>query len=267
ALEGDVLEPTLWRLSRQVQLSGEYPPLTPLTEIPSIGAVNSYRKTESGGMSKVLLMGFAPMGKREEDIGKFIIEYDGDSFADAMTARKAPLSASAEFQNMLVPTGTGSAPHPIAYTRLSREEKRFVPDASGDEASFRATIPNLADSWDPDDFRRWERTIDSPTPETVTITDEYELGAKPTGVDFTWITALPAEVSGDRIVITGDYGSRCELTWNEGCTARVERFTPSDPVYEGMYVDRDREFSRILIHRDGKKGTVVVNAKLSGEPQ
>ena len=261
ALEGDVLDPALWRLSRQVQLSGDYPPLTALTEIPSIGAVNAFRKTESGELSKILLMGFAPMGKREQDIGKFIIEYDGDSFADAMPCRMAPFYATAEFQNLLVPTGMESAPHPIVYTTLKREDKRFIPAAAGDEASFRATIPNLADSWDPGYFRRWQRTMDSPAPETVTITDEYELGEKPTGVAFTWITALPTELSEGSIVITGEYGSRCQLSWNEGCSAEIERFTPSDPVYQGMYIDDDRQFSRVRIHREGKKGTVIVKAR------
>ena len=263
ALEGDILDPALWRLSRQVQLSGKYPPLTPFTEIPSIGAVNSFRKTKSGGMSKILLMGYAPMGKREEDVGKFIIEYDGDSFADAMTGRMAPFYATAEFQNMLVPTGTGTAPHPIVYTKLEREEKRFLPAASGNEKSFRAAISNLGDSWDDGHFARWERSIDSPTPEAVTITDDYELGSESTGVDFTWITALPTELKEDRVLIAGDCGSRCELTWNEGCTATVERFRPSDPVYEGMFADKGREFSRIRIHREGKKGTVIVNAQFS----
>lgn len=127
-------------------------------------------------------------------------------------------------------------------------------------------MPNLGDSWEDDYFLRWERTIESPTPEAITITDEYELGSEPTGVGFTWVTTLPAEVGGDAVVITGDYGSRCELTWNDGCTAAVERFTPADAVYEGMFIDEGREFSRIRIHREGKEGVVIVNAKLSGGP-
>ena len=266
ALKGEVLRPELWRLSRQVSATGEVPPLTPFTEIPSIGAVNAFRETASGGASKVLFMGYAPMGKREEDVGKFIVEYDGDSYADGLTGRVAPFYATAEFQNLLIPTGTGSAPHPVRYSTLTRKGLTFIPDATGDERAFTASMANLGDSWDEEYFRGWKRTINSPTPETITITDDYELGHRPTGVDFTWVTTLPAEVKGDAVVITGDYGSRCELTWNEGCTASVERFSPADAVYEGMFIDEGREFSRIRIHREGKEGVVIVNVKLSSGP-
>lgn len=254
-------DPLLWRLRRQVKLTGKYPELTTFVEVPSIGSVNSYRKTASGGISKVMFMGFAPMGKRDEDIGKFIIEYNGDAFADAMTARLAPYYGTAEFQNLLIPTGSGKVFHPIKYTTLKREHKKFIPKASGDEKSFKASIGNLAQSFDGKYFKKWSRSIDSPNPESVTITDDYELGSAATGVDFTWITTLAAEVKGNKIVISGDYGNVCELSWNSPCKASVERFSPSAAVYKGMFIDKKRKFSRIKIHRNGKNGQIIVKAK------
>ena len=63
------------------------------------------------------------------------------------------------------------------------------PSGKGDEKSFHAEIsPAPASNGD---IQEWKRTIDSPAPDRITITDSSRMAPQHKGARFLWITELP----------------------------------------------------------------------------
>jgi hypothetical protein len=144
---------------------------------------------------------------------------------------------------MLVPTGLAERPHPINPLPFD-----VRPRGSGDAVSFQAEI-DLVPGWE-HDYRRWTRRWVSLTPDTLFITDEYEL-ARGSGVDFYWNTRLPVEIGADSITISGMCG-RVELTIPAGCIVGLEKLPIAGVDYQ----------HRITFHRPAPAGTFEVRVRL-----
>ena len=123
---------------------------------------------------------------------------------------------NAQHHNMLVPVSSASArPAPQNPASVA-----VIPEAQGDATTFNASL-NPGVLW-PDYFKQWKRSFASPTPDQITITDDYEL-LKGEGVEFLWHTPLPVTQEGDKVVITGARG-RAIITQPSG--AKIEITPP-----------------------------------------
>jgi hypothetical protein len=195
-------------------------------QLPVMGPITSQRRLD-GEWVKLFIQGnHAGAGHTHEDKGSFILEFAGETFAmDPGTCDYShPLANilhNCERHNMLVPYGMAERPHPECP--LPHDVK---PAGTGDTAAFQARI-DATPGWN-GYYRRWHRTWDSPSPNVLTITDDYELAAGE-GVEFYWQTRLPVTVDGNRAVISGTRG-RVELEAPEGCAWRMDEL----PLMEGV---------------------------------
>jgi hypothetical protein len=99
--------------------------------------------------------------------------------------------------------------------------------------------------------QRWRRTWDSPTPDTLTITDDYDL-AKGDGVVFYWQTLLPVTVDGRRARIRGRRGD-VELTAPEESEWILEDL----PLVDGTQ-------HRLALEWPHANGKLTIRARLIG---
>jgi len=218
-----------------------------LVHLPAMGPLVSQRRL-GGEWVKIFIQGNqAGAGHTHEDKGSFVLEFAGETFAlDPGTCDYShPLAGilkNCERHNMLVPCGTLERPHPACP--LPHEVK---PVGTGDETAFHAEI-DAAPGWE-GYYRRWRRTWDSPTPDVLAISDDYELAAGD-GVEFYWQTRLPVTADGRRAVITGQHGSM-EIEAPEGCAWRVDEL----PLLAGVQ-------RRLAIRRTGKSGLLTVRIRL-----
>lgn len=236
------------KLEAEVPAAGPAP--RPFVFLPEMGLMAATRRL-GDGWTKILLLGNkAGAGHTHEDKGSFILEHRGETYAmDPGTCDySSPLAGilkNCERHNMLVPTGQLERPEPECP--LSHDVR---PQGTGDETRFNATI-DAAPGWT--QYRRWTRTWDSPTPDRLTITDDYELAPDGgTGVEFYWQTALPVSVTGQTITLTGQHG-RAVIQAPAGTTVRVDDL----PMPPG------RIQRRIAIVSAATKGTLVVTVRLS----
>ena len=149
---------------------------------------------------------------------------------------------SAQRHSMLVPTGTPERAHPQNPLPFD-----IRPQAEGDHTFFRAEV-DLTPGWD-GYYEFWKRRWDSPTPDTLIITDEYAL-AQGDGVDFLWQTRHPVTIEGNTIRL---HAKRSVLSIEipSGCTARVDAL----PLHKS-----DKTQQRIVIHSSALRGTLQVIA-------
>lgn len=220
-----------------------------LVFLPDMGLLASTRESR-GAWTKILLLGNkANAGHAHEDKGSFVLEHRGETYAmDPGTCDySSPLAGilkNCERHNMLIPVGTPFRPAP--ESPLSFDVR---PAGSGDEVQFSATI-DATPGWK--NYRKWVRSWHSPTPDQLTITDDYELApGGGTGVEFYWQTALPVAVSGQTITLTGQHG-RATLQAPAGTTIRVDDL-PMPP---------DRVQRRIAILSPATSGKIVVTVRL-----
>jgi hypothetical protein len=103
--------------------------------------------------------------------------------------------------------------------------------------------------WD-GNYRRWRRTWDSPRPDLLAITDDYELAAGD-GFEFCWQTRLPVAVDGPHAVITGARG-RVELVAPAGGAWRVDGL----PLLDGVQ-------RRLALRGPGMAGSITTNVRLA----
>jgi hypothetical protein len=235
-----------WQMSRQVPAAGQ--DLPAFLALPEMGPVASARKLGPEWV-KILLQGNrAGAGHAHEDKGSFVLEFAGDTFAlDPGTCDySSPVSnlvKHCERHNMLVPAGTFERPHPENPLPVD-----LRPRASGDETGFQAEI-DASPGWEAC-YRRWVRTWDSPSPEVLTIRDEWEL-AQGTGVEFYWNTRLPVEITGARLAIFGKRG-RVEIEIPQACLVRIDVL----PLLEGDFQ------RRIAFAKAGLTGSLEIRARL-----
>ncbi|MHC4517302.1 MAG: hypothetical protein ACYTAS_01825, partial [Planctomycetota bacterium] len=98
--------------------------------------------------------------------------------------------------------------------------------------------------------REWVRTWDSPSPDTLVIHDEYELG-KGDAVEFYWQTRLPVQQTDGGATIRGDKGS-ATLSIPPDCTLRLDRL----PLADGT------THTRIAIRKEAAQGALEVTVHL-----
>lgn len=154
-----------------------------------MGAMSSTRFL-NGSPVKILMLGAKANAAchRHNDKGSFVLEFDGDTYAaDPGGQNYADADAKnvvrADYHNMLVPL----EPRENEKEAISPVDIR--PSGKGDEKSFHAEIsPAPASNGD---IQEWKRTIDSPAPDRITITDSYRMAPQHKGARFLWITELP----------------------------------------------------------------------------
>ena len=230
-------------------LSEQGPALPAFIALPDTGPLASTRAL-GNHLVKILVMGHkAGADHTHEDKGSFVLEFAGQTFAldlgiceydDPMHHRYK----QCQRHNMLVPVGMSERAHPRRPILAD-----VKPDGSGDETKFRASI-DATPGWK-GYYKKWVRTWDSPSPETLVIRDEYEL-AKGDGVEFYWQTMLPCSQEGRTVTIAGERGA-VTLTAPEGCPIRIETF---------LLVDGEGQ-RRIAIRKDGSSGVLEVSVKLT----
>ncbi len=219
----------------------------PFVSLPDMGPLASHRKL-GGHWVKLFIQGNkAGAGHTHEDKGSFVLEFAGDTFA--MDPGKCdyghPLAyvlKHCERHNMLVPYGLSMRTAP--QCPLMHDVK---PRGVGDAISFHAEI-DTSPGWETY-YRYWHRKWDSPTPNIMTVTDDYELAAGD-GVEFYWQTRLPVSLAGSTAVIIGQQG-RVEVEAPEGCTWRVDEL----PLLAGIQ-------RRLAFRLEGKSGCFAVQARL-----
>ena len=170
------------------------------------GFASSLRKHE-GKYVKVFIMGnpkFA--GHNHEDVGSFVLEWAGETYAmdPGMTFYSDPATfyyRYCQYHNMLLPYGVESKQR-ISPLKKYRESS-IVPTGTGNNKTFSATI-DPTPTWDKY-YKKWVRHFDSPSPDKLTITDEYEL-LEGEGVEFIWNTELPVSINENVIKISGNNG-------------------------------------------------------------
>jgi len=228
------------------------PPLPAYIALPEIGYIASTR-TLGDERVKILIMGNkANAGHTHEDKGSFVLEYAGQAFAMdlGISDYDDPIHLvykHCQRHNMLVPLGMTDRAAP--QNPLPFDVK---PTGEGDERAFHAQI-DATPGWN-EYYKKWVRTWDSPSPDVLTIRDEYELG-KGTAVEFYWQTHLSVEQTDIGITIRGDKGL-ASLTVPSDCTVRLDRL----PLAE------DAAYTRIAIRKPAPRGTLEVTVTLRPAP-
>ena len=211
------------RLDRYIPAEG--PPLAPFCSMPDTGMMCSVRRHQ-GELVKLFIMGNRSGGDHQhEDKGSFILEFAGDSFAldFGVLDYANPVTTMlkhAERHTMLIPWSDDARPAPANPIFAD-----IKPEGSGDATRFHATLDATPgwEGW----FTRWQRTWDSPAPDTFVITDEWAV-AQGRGVNFLWTTHLPMRREGDRIIIEGRR-ARAELQIPPGVEAVLDELPLQDP--------------------------------------
>jgi hypothetical protein len=221
--------------------------LHPLVILPDMGPCVSHRKYD-GHWVKLFIQGNpAGAGHTHEDKGSFVLEFAGDTFAmDPGTCDYShPLSTILKYcerHNMLIPYGIPERPAP--ESPLPIDVKAY---GHGDETMLHVEIDAMP-GWEPY-YRRWRRTWDSPTPDVLTITDDYEL-ASGDGVEFCWQTQLPVTVDGATAILMGRRG-HVVLQAPTGCAWRVDEL----PLLAGVQY-------RLVARHAARAGKFTICARL-----
>ncbi len=250
ARSGGIPETVLaWQMSKSIPAHD--PDLLPFVFLPVMGVMSSVRALGDDKVKLFIMGNKAGAGHTHEDKGSFVLEFAGETFAmDPGTCDYAnPLSLtlkSCQRHNMLIPTGIVDRPRP--QSPLQAEVK---PQGHGDAVRLHA-IMDVTPGWQ-GYYKKWIRTWDSPSPNGLTVTDEYELEAGD-GVEFSWNTQQEVEITGNQISLTGKKGKRV-ITAPDWCSVRVENL----PLPGGA-VQR-----RITIGKPGRAGRLEIVATLHGK--
>lgn len=232
--------------SRQIPRQG--PSLPDFVSLPETGYIASHRKL-GGEWIKLFIMGNKKnAGHCHEDKGSFILEFAGDTFATdiGIGSYGDPLHQlykQCQRHNMLVPIGGADAAHPQNPLPFD-----VIPTGQGDARLFSAQIDATA-GWN-GYYKKWIRRWNSPSPDTLTIEDDYEL-ATGDGVEFYWQTVLPCEIQNRSIVIAGKKG-------------RVILHAPDDVELrlEVLPLQKGEKQNRIAVRRNALSGTLKLSISL-----
>jgi hypothetical protein len=260
--------PMLAILPLDRDIPAEGPALTPFVEMPDLGYMASVRRLGSE-LVKLFILGNKARGDHQhEDKGSFVLECAGDSFAfDFGCVDYAnPIATQlkhAQRHNMLTPWCGTERPAPANPCAID-----LKPRGSGDATRFGATL-DLTPSWT-GWFTRWQRTWDSPAPDTFTITDEWTV-AKGEGAIFHWTTRLPIRLEGRKAIIEGRRATAV-LTFPEDVEAQVDELPLMDPRRTAVearweviqYAWKHAATQpRLTLRQRGKSGTLRVQVKLA----
>jgi hypothetical protein len=244
------------------------PELLPFLSLPNMGLLSSVRRHE-GELVKILIMGNqAGADHTHEDKGHFVLEFAGETVAMEIGScdyshPMAEVLKHSQRHNMLVPVGMKERPRPTNPIMVD-----VKPHGSGDETSFHAEI-DVSPGWELY-YRSWQRKWDSPAPDEITITDNYEL-IQGTGVEFYWTTPLPVEVEGDSVLLRGKRGIT-RITIPPNCTVRIDSLPLLGDDYK-TFLEQRKEMlcgntpfsntqTRIAFCHEGMQGTLSVRIKL-----
>ena len=255
------------RLAREVPAEG--PGFLPFLEMPDTGMMCSMRKL-GPELVKLFILGNKAGGDHQhEDKGSFVLECAGDSFAFDFgvvdySNPVTELLKQCQRHNMLTPWSEDARPKP--KNPIFADVK---PHGTGDETRFHATM-NLAGGWE-GWFSRWQRTWDSPAPDTFVITDEWAV-AQGRGVIFHWTTQLPMRLEGNRVFIEGRRAT-AEITLPAGVEAQIDQLPLQDPRRTAVEQGRrdliqfgwklPETQPRLTLKQAGRSGTLRVEVKLS----
>ncbi|MBK8857241.1 MAG: heparinase II/III family protein [Opitutaceae bacterium] len=268
------------RLDRDIPAEG--PALSPFCDMAETGMMCSVRR-HRGEWVKLFIMGNRSGGDHQhEDKGSFVLEFAGDSFAMDFGVLDyanpvTDMLKQAQRHTMLTPWSDAERPRPANPIFAD-----IRPIGSGDATRFHATVDATPgwEGW----FSKWQRTWDSPTPDSFVITDEWAV-AQGRGVEFHWTTRLPIRREGDRIIIEGSR-ARAELLIPAGVEVVLEELKLLDPrrrsvdtVYHGASNRRLDSVAaqqhgslfgwnhaptqpRLTLRQPGRSGTLRVEVKL-----
>ena len=260
--------PSLLAMSMASTIPAKGPPLQAFVDMPDTGMMCSVRRHQ-GEIVKLFLMGNkAGASHTHEDKGNFVLEFAGDSFAldFGVVDYSNPLVEelkTAQRHNMLTPLSAGLRPKPTNPINAD-----IRPTGRGDATMFHATMKVTAgwEGW----YKKWQRTWDSPAPDTLVITDEWAV-EKGEGVVFHWTTPLPMRREGNKVIIEGRRGI-AEITIPAGTEAVIELLPLVNAARRAIDEQR-REIvrfglrhaetqPRLTIRQRGASGTLRVAVKL-----
>jgi hypothetical protein len=195
--------------------------------------------------------GEEPHSHEHEDRGSFVLEFGGEALAidPGVCDYEDPLHQllkQCQYHNMLVPVGAPERPGPEQPIRAD-----VKPVGKGNRKSFHARM-NVTRGWNAY-YKKWVRSWDSPSPETLVIRDEYEL-AKGNGVEFYWQTKLPCRVSGRTVSIKASHGSAILETPSD-CSIRIDALPAPENTVQ----------NRIAVCRPGPAGVLQITVRLRPE--
>jgi len=261
-------------LSRGIPVMG--PEYKPVVSMPTIGQMASHRRFGNEWIKLFLMGNQSGASHTHEDKGSFVLEFAGDSFAKDFgicdySNPMADMMKHAQRHNMLVPlTERGARPKPQNPIMAD-----LTPQGHGDADSFHATMELTAgwEGW----FSQWNRTWDAPSPESLTITDDWSID-QGDGVVFHWTTPLPITLDASRRTakIEGRRGI-ATLTWDDSIEAVVEELPLQAPVWIDVLKERKEAYfsttplpekqPRLSLIQRGKYGRLCVHVtfELKGE--
>jgi len=260
--------PSLLAMALEPRIPAAGPALRPFVDMPATGMTCSVRRLGSEYVKLFLMGNKAGAGHTHEDKGSFVLEFSGDTFAAdfGVTDYSNPIVEelkTAQRHNMLTPWSADTRPQP---ERPVNADIHAV--GRGDETVFHATMDATAGwkGW----FKRWHRTWDSPTPDTLTITDDWAV-ERGEGVVFHWTTPLPMRREGNTVIIEGRRG-RAEITVPAGTEAVIEQLplvTPERRAIDALRREMVRfglnhaeTQPRLTIRQRGASGTLAVQVRL-----
>ena len=223
--------------------------LKPLATLPVMGVMASHRYYR-GKVIKILFNGTKAMTRchRHNDRGSFVLEFAGDTFAaDSGGQRYADADASmvirSDYHNMLVPV------NPLDNEPTAVAKADVYPAGKGDKVAFHASMEAAPSSYYY--FTKWNRTIDSPTPDVVNIRDTYTLKAPYDAAKFVWITQLPHKIlPGNKVRLDGKE-SFCIITVPSGMTIRAEV----------LKVRQKEKYTRLSFAKKGKNSSMQIQVR------
>lgn len=172
------------------------------TRLPDTGSAASVRQLD-GELVRLVVPGIVGgADHHHEDVGNFVLEAAGDTFAfdPGSTDYSDPLSFQlkwAQRHNVLTPMSDAERPRPEGPP-IPQDVKAV---GTGDERALDITVDNAIAGWG-DWFTKLERRIVSEDPAVLVIEDKWDL-RRGDGVAFHWQTLLPVTRHRDRVVITG----------------------------------------------------------------
>ncbi|MEY3775836.1 MAG: hypothetical protein RLZZ129_2616 [Verrucomicrobiota bacterium] len=260
--------PSLLAMALEPQIPAAGPALRPFVDMPATGMTCSVRRLGSEYVKLFLMGNKAGAGHTHEDKGSFVLEFAGDTFAAdfGVTDYSNPIVEelkTAQRHNMLTPWSADTRPQPERPVNAD-----IRADGRGDSTSFHATMDATAGwkGW----FQRWHRTWDSPTPDTLTITDNWAV-ERGEGVVFHWTTPLPMRQEGNTVIVEGRRGL-AEITIPPYTQAVIEQLplvTPERRAIDALRREMVRfglnhaeTQPRLTIRQRGASGTMSVQVRL-----
>lgn len=242
----------IWELAEKIP--EKYIKPKPFVYLPMMQTMASTRFIGKEPVKILIYGNKSGAGHNHEDKGSFVLEFAGDTFAEDPGSwfYVSPLSSElkhAQRHNMLVPVGVdGERPHAPHILR-----KDVLPVGKGDEKSLNVKM-DVSPGWGKY-YKKWVRTWNSPTPDILTITDEYEL-KKGDGVEFYWNTELPVKAENGVVEISGKRG-KVVIEIPKGASLRIDK----------LKLPKNKVQKRIAICKKGKKGSIQIKARLELEPK